>query len=56
MKTHKLELTDDMLKSFQAALGEVPMKFGTAFIPLVNEINRQIIEQAKPAAIPQKAA
>lgn len=53
MKTYKLELTEEMLKGFQAAIGEVPMKFGVAFLPMANEMNRQIAEQNKPAALPQ---
>lgn len=56
MKTHKIEFTDDMLKRLEVAIGEVPMKYGVAFLPIMSEINRQLAEQNKPAAIPQKAA
>ena len=45
MKTYNLQLTDEILKVISDALGEVPTKLG---MPVINEINRQILAQLPP--------
>lgn len=48
MKTYKIELTDDMIKIMAAGLAELPVKHA---LPVINEINRQLEPQMKPAPV-----
>ena len=48
MKTYTIELTEDMLKVISAGLGEIPTKHA---LPVINELNRQIAPQMKPAPV-----
>lgn len=48
MKTYNVELTDDMVKIVAAGLAELPVKHA---LPVINELNRQLEPQMKPALV-----